>query len=89
VATQIAPHVWNKLSDEEKKIFTEVTLEAAARGTAEVQKREAELVEVFKKRGLKVSEVDRAGFQKAVLEKVPMESMGYDKKDWDKIQALK
>lgn len=89
VATQIAPHVWNKLSDEEKKIFTEVTLEAATRGTAEVQKREGELVEAFKKRGLKVTEIDRSEFQKAVLEKVPMESMGYNKKDWDKIQALK
>jgi tripartite ATP-independent transporter DctP family solute receptor len=89
VATQIAPHVWNKLTDEEKKIFTEVTQEAAVRGTAEVKRREAALAEEFKKRGLTVSEVDRAGFQKAVLEKVPMETMGYQKSDWDKIQALK
>jgi len=89
VATQVAPHVWNKLSDEEKKIFTEVTQEAAARGTEQVKKREAELVDEFKKRGLTVTEVERSGFQKAVLENVPMESMGYDKKDWDAIQALK
>ncbi len=89
VATQVAPHVWNKLSDEEKKIFTEVTLEAAARGTAEVKKREAALVDVFKKRGLSVTEVERDGFQKAVLKNVPMETMGYVKTDWDAIQALK
>lgn len=89
VATQIAPHVWNKLTDEEKKIFTEVTQEAARRGTAMVLKREAELAEEFKKRGLTVTEVDRGEFQKAVLEKVPMESMGYVRKDWDAIQALK
>ena len=31
LATQIAPHVWSKLSDEDKKIFTEVTQEAAAK----------------------------------------------------------
>ncbi len=89
VATQVAPHVWNKLSDEEKKIFTETTLEAAAKATAEIQKREAELADEFKKKGLTVTKVDRTGFQQAVLKAVPMESMGYDKKDWDKIQAIK
>jgi hypothetical protein len=30
LTTQIAPHVWNKLTDAEKKIFTDVTQEAAA-----------------------------------------------------------
>ncbi len=89
VATQIAPHVWKKLTDEEKKIFTEVTQEAARRGTEIVKQREAKLADEFLKRGLTVEAVDRAGFQKAVLEKVPMESMGYVKADWDKIQALK
>jgi tripartite ATP-independent transporter DctP family solute receptor len=89
VATQIAPHIWKKLTDEEKKIFTEVTQEAARRGTEIVKQREAKLADEFRKRGLTVEAVDRAGFQKAVLEKVPMESMGYVKADWDKIQALK
>jgi len=89
VATQIAPHVWSKLTDAEKKIFTEVTQEAARRGTEIVKQREAKLADEFRKRGLTVEAVDRAGFQKAVLEKVPMESMGYVKADWDKIQALK
>jgi tripartite ATP-independent transporter DctP family solute receptor len=89
VATQVAPHVWNKLSDEEKKIFTEVTLEAAQRSSDMVAKREAELVDEFKKRGLTVTEVDRSGFQKAVMEKITLESLGYTKKDWEAIQALK
>jgi tripartite ATP-independent transporter DctP family solute receptor len=89
VATQVAPHVWNKLSDEEKKIFTEVTQEAAMRGSEQVKQREAELVAEFKKRGLTVSEVDKSGFQKTVLEKIPLESLGYEKSDWEKIQALK
>ena len=89
VATQIAPHVWKSLSDAEKKIFTEVTQEAARRGTEIVKEREAKLADEFRKRGLTVEAVDRAGFQKAVLEKVPMESMGYNKADWDKIQAIK
>ena len=37
LTTQVAPHVWNKLTDGEKKIFTEVTREAAARATDEDQ----------------------------------------------------
>ena len=89
VGTQVAPHVWKKLSADEKKIFSEVTLEAAARGTAEILKREVELVDEFRKKGLTVTEVDRADFQQAVLKAVPMESMGYSKADWDKIQAIK
>ncbi len=89
VATQVAPHVWNKLSDAEKKIFVDVTREAAAKGSADVAKREAELADEFRKKGLTVSNVDRASFQQAVLKAVPIESLGYDKKDWEKIQAIK
>ena len=33
LTTQVAPHVWNKLTDQEKQIFTDVTREAAARAT--------------------------------------------------------
>jgi tripartite ATP-independent transporter DctP family solute receptor len=89
VATQVAPHVWSKLSDAEKKIFVDVTREAAEKGSADVAKREAELSDEFRKKGLTVNNVDRAGFQQAVMKAVPIESLGYDKKDWDKIQAIK
>ena len=89
VATQVAPHIWKKLSADEKRIFTEVTQEAAARGTAEILKREVELVDEFRKKGLTVTEVDRGEFQRAVLKAVPMETMGYNKADWDKIQSIK
>lgn len=88
LATQIAPHVWNKLSDAEKKIFTDVTQEAAANATAEIQKREGELVEEFRKKGVTVTAVDKKSFQDAILKTVSFESMGYSKADWDKIQAI-
>src|SRR5947209_20242391 len=42
LATQIAPHVWNKLTDQEKQIFVTVTREAAASATADITKRERE-----------------------------------------------
>ena len=88
LATEVAPHVWSKLSDQEKKIFFDVTQEAAAQATAEIQKREKELVDEFKKKGLTVSAVDKKSFQEAILKNVTFESMGYSKADWDKIQAL-
>ncbi|MEO7255230.1 MAG: sialic acid TRAP transporter substrate-binding protein SiaP [Casimicrobium sp.] len=89
LVTQIAPHVWNKLTDAEKKIFTDVTREAAARATAQIIKRESELVEFFKKKGIKIIDVDRASFQQAVLKHATLESLGFDKKDYDRIEALK
>ena len=89
LTTQVAPHIWNKLTDAEKKIFTEVTLEAAARATAQIKKREAELVDEFKKKGLGVHAVNRQSFVDAVLKAKSVESMGFDKKDYDRIQALK
>src|SRR6266496_2367307 len=89
LATQVAPHVWNKLSDEEKNIFTEVTQEAAAKSTAQIQKREGELVDEFRKKGLTVTTVDKKSFQDAILKNVSFESMGYSKPDWEKIQQIK
>ena len=49
---------------------------------------EAELVEEFRKKGLNIVQVDRKSFQDAVLKNVTLESMGYDKKDFDRIQAV-
>ena len=89
LTTQVAPHVWNKLPDADKKIFTEVALEAAARATALIKKREAELVEEFKKKGLGVHAINRQSFVDAVLKAKSVESLGYDKKDYDRIVSIK
>jgi len=87
--TQIAPHLWNRLSDSEKKLFADVTQEAAARGTAKIKAREAELVDEFKKKGLQIVSVDRKSFQDAVLKNKPLEGMGFTHSDFEKIQAAK
>ena len=89
LATQVAPHVWSKLSDADKKLFTDVMQEAAANATNEIKKREGELVDEFKKKGLNVHAVDKKSFQDAIMKTVSLESMGYTKADWDKIQAIK
>ncbi|HQR12231.1 MAG TPA: ABC transporter substrate-binding protein, partial [Casimicrobiaceae bacterium] len=89
LTTQVAPHVWSKLTPEEKKIFTDVTLEAAARASAKIKAREAELTDEFKKKGLQIVTVDRKSFADAVLKNTPLESMGFTKSDYDRIVAIK
>ena len=82
------PTRWASLSDEDKQIFTEVMQEAAARATAKIVAREKELVQVFKDRGITVTDIDRADFEKNVLEKVTFEEFGYNKADWEAIRAI-
>ena len=87
--TLISKSRWESLSEEDRKIFVEVMQEAAARTTKIIEEREVALVEDFKKRGLNVVEVDKADFEKTVLEKVTFEEFGYDKADWEAIRAIK
>ncbi len=89
LTTQIAPHLWNRLSDAEKKLFTEVTQEAADRASAKIKKREAELVDEFRKKGLQIVQVDRQSFVDAVMKNRPLESLGYTRADYDRIQAAR
>ena len=89
LTTQVAPHVWSKLTDADKKIFADVALEAAARASAQIKKREGELVDEFKKKGIQIHQVNRQSFVDAVLKNKSVDSMGFDKKDYDRIVAVK
>ena len=89
LTTQVAPHLWNRLSEAERKLFLDVTREAADKSTADIKKREAELVAEFKKKGLQVVEVDRKSFQDTVLKNKPLESLGLTPAAFDKIKAAK
>jgi tripartite ATP-independent transporter DctP family solute receptor len=87
--TMVAPHVWSNLSPAEQKMFGEVMQEAATRASAKVKKREAELIDFFKKKGLNVVEVNRKSFQDSVLKNKPVESMKLERADYDRVQAVK
>ena len=87
--TVIAGGVWKKLNDADKKLFADVALEAAAKATQEVVGREKELAAVFRSKGLSVVEVNTAEFRDTVLKNVPFEQFGYQKADWERIQAIK
>jgi tripartite ATP-independent transporter DctP family solute receptor len=89
LATIFSKQLWAKLSDEDKKIFTQVAQEAATRASAEIQAKEKELVEAFRQKGLTITEVNKDDFKDAVMKNVTLESLGYRKADYDKIQALK
>lgn len=87
--TIVAGKLWKALSDEDKKIFTDVMQEAASKSTAEIIKKEGELAAFFESKGVKVLKVDRDEFLAAVKKSATFEEYGYRKADWDRIQAIK
>jgi tripartite ATP-independent transporter DctP family solute receptor len=87
--TVVSKSLWAKLSDDDKKIFSEVAREAATRATGEILAKEKELVAFFKQKGLTVTEVNKDEFRETVMKNVSFESFGYRKADWDAIQAIK
>ncbi|MBT9371750.1 sialic acid TRAP transporter substrate-binding protein SiaP [Rhizobium sp. CSW-27] len=87
--TLVSKSLWAKLSDEDKKIFTEVTQEAAERSTKIIEEREKGLVATFKEKGISVTEIDKADFEANVRQKVALKDFGYKQEDWDAIRAIK
>ncbi len=87
--TVVSKQLWSSLSDEDKKIFGEVMQEAAERTTKTISEKEKALVTSFKEKGINVTEVDKADFEKNVMEKVKFEDFGYEKSDWEAIRAIK
>ena len=87
--TIVSPGLMSKLTPAEQKLLADVTQEAAEKATNDIRKREGELVDEFKKKGINVVTVDRNDFQQRVLKAISFESMKLDKKDWDRIVAIK
>jgi tripartite ATP-independent transporter DctP family solute receptor len=87
--TVISPSTMSKLNPAEQKLLAEITQQAAINATNDIRKREGELVEEFKKKGVNVVTVDRNDFQQRVLKAITFESMKLDKKDWDRIVSIK
>ena len=87
--TVVSPSTLSKMTPAEQKLLADVTAEAAEKATIEIRKREGELVDEFKKKGINVVNVDRNDFQQRVLKTITFESMQLDKKDWDRIVSIK
>jgi tripartite ATP-independent transporter DctP family solute receptor len=93
--TIVGGPLWAKLSDADKKVFTAVFREAAARATGEIIEAEKKLVVDFAKRGNIVVKVDRKPFIAAVQKyykegKLPDGNpLPWPKDIYDKLQAIK
>jgi tripartite ATP-independent transporter DctP family solute receptor len=87
--TVVSPSTMGKLNAAEQKLLAEIMQQAAENATNDIRKREAELVDEFKKKGINVVTVDRNDFQQRVLKAITFESMKLDKKDWDRIVAIR
>jgi tripartite ATP-independent transporter DctP family solute receptor len=87
--TVVSGQLMAKLTPAEQKLLADITQEAAEKATNDIRKREAELVDEFKKKGINVVTVDRAAFQQRVLKAIDFASMKLDKKDWDRVVAIK
>ncbi|MBI2769680.1 MAG: sialic acid TRAP transporter substrate-binding protein SiaP [Burkholderiales bacterium] len=87
--TVTSGQLWSKLSDADKKIFTEVMSEAADKTGREIIASEIRLVDEFKKKGNNVIAVDKGAFRDAVLKATKPADQGYRQADYDKILAIK
>ncbi|MDM0077368.1 sialic acid TRAP transporter substrate-binding protein SiaP [Variovorax sp. J2P1-59] len=87
--TVVSGPLWQKLTPDEKKIFTEVMQEAAEKTGREIIASEARLTEEFKKKGNNVITVDKNAFREAVLKNTKPTDQGYRQQDYDRILAIK
>ena len=78
-----------KLTPAEQKMLVEIQQEAAERATNDIRKREGELADEFRKKGLNVVTVDRNAFAQHVLKNTKPTDHGYRQQDYDRITAIK
>jgi tripartite ATP-independent transporter DctP family solute receptor len=87
--TIVSGQLWAKLSDAEKKTFTDVMQEAAEKAGREIIASEIRLAEEFKKKGNNVIVVDKNAFREAVLKNTKPTDHGYRQADYDRIINIK
>jgi tripartite ATP-independent transporter DctP family solute receptor len=87
--TIVSGQLWSKLSDADKKIFTDVMQEAAEKAGREIIASEIRLTDEFKKKGNNVIVVDKNAFREAVLKNTKPTDQGYRQADYDRIINIK
>ncbi len=86
----VGGHVWNKLSDADKRVFESVFSEAAAKSNAEIEQSEQRLVSDFAtKYGKTVVKSDREAFKKVFAPFLTGADVPWDKTLYDRVQAIK
>jgi tripartite ATP-independent transporter DctP family solute receptor len=87
--TIVSGQLWNKLSEGDRKIFTEVMQEAAEKAGRDIIASEARLVGEFKAKGINVITVDKNAFREAVLRNTKPTDQGYRQADYDRIVNIR
>jgi tripartite ATP-independent transporter DctP family solute receptor len=87
--TIVGGSLWSKLSDADKKIFSEVMEDAAEKAGREIIASETRLADEFKQKGINVITVDKNAFREAVLKNAKPTDYGYRQIDYDRIIAIK
>jgi tripartite ATP-independent transporter DctP family solute receptor len=87
--TVVSGQLWKKLSDADKKMFSDVMHEAAEKTGREIIASETRLVGEFKKKGINVITVDKNAFREAVLKNTTPTAQGYRQADYDKIISIR
>ncbi len=89
LVTIVAGDTWKKLSEADRKIFSDVLWEASTRATGQIAEAEQKLVTDFEKRGVKVVKVDRGPFIKAVQSALTAPDAPWPRELYDRVQAIK
>ncbi|WP_083690092.1 sialic acid TRAP transporter substrate-binding protein SiaP [Colwellia sp. UCD-KL20] len=87
--TLTSKHLWDSLSPDDKKIFTETLKQAAANVSADTRQSEKDLIEWFKQQGTEILTVDRQLFRAKVLpsHQAIKQELGAD--FYDRLQNIK
>jgi tripartite ATP-independent transporter DctP family solute receptor len=89
LVTIVAGDTWKKLSEADRKIFSDVLWEASTRATGQIAEAEQKLVADFEKRGVKVVKVDRGPFIQAVQKAVTAPDAPWPRELYERVQAIK
>lgn len=80
---------WNRLSDADKAIFTDVLREAAARASADIEESENTLAGWFEKQRVTVNRIDIKPFREATMKLHNGPDATWSKETYDRLQAIK
>jgi tripartite ATP-independent transporter DctP family solute receptor len=89
LVTIVAGDTWKKLSEADRKIFSDVLWEASTRASREILESENKLVADFQKRGVNVVKVDRGPFIQAVQKAVTAPDAPWPRELYDRVEAIR
>ncbi|MCV6574762.1 MAG: sialic acid TRAP transporter substrate-binding protein SiaP [Cohaesibacter sp.] len=87
LAVIVSPVTLGKMGDD-GKLLLDALAEAASNTSDEIVKSEAELADWFRQQGVKVNEIDRAPFMKAVAPLLTGKDVPWDEKTFSRLQAI-